>query len=179
MPDSLSDQVWYNGPMSFSKSEVALQAELFNHRAALFLTPTTAIPDELVGRGPLDVRVPIPTPDYLEFAEIRAYSIPRLWVDLLQRATGKIRWTPFRPAKLIVTRYDSVRLRDDHFIIGTKAIIDALKSHTTGRSDGQTLHYFGAISDDDPHSIVCEWRQELIESRSLSCTRLEVSALEA
>jgi hypothetical protein len=177
MPDSLSDHVWYNGPTCFSAEDVAAQAELFNHRAALYFTPTTNIPAEFVGRGPLDVRLPIPTPDYLEFTE-SGYSVPRLWVDLLQRATGKIRWTPFRPARTVITRYDPVRFRDDHLVLGMKAVLDALKFQTTGRRDGQLLYYFGAIWDDDQGSVASEWRQELVADRSLSCTRVEVCAIQ-
>ena len=177
MPDLLSDYVYYNGPTNFTAEEVAGQPNLFDHRAALFLTPTAHIPEEHVGSGPLDVRLLIPTPDYLEAIEVRSYSIPRLWVDLIQRATGKIRWTPMRPAKVVVTRYDPVRLRDTHLVMGMKAIIDALKFRTTGRSDGQLLYYFGAIWDDDNDSIVGEWHQEQVADRSCSGTRVQVSPL--
>ena len=177
MPDLLSDHVYYNGPTRFTAEEVAGQPSLFDHRAALFLTPTAHIPVEHVGNGSLDVRLPIPTPDYLEAIEIRSYSIPRMWVDLIQRATGKVRWTAIRPARVVITRYDPVRLRDDHLVMGMKAIIDALKFQTTGRGDGQLLYYFGAIWDDDNDSIKGKYLQELVPDRSASGTRIQVYPL--
>ena len=179
MADSLSNHVYYNGPTSFSAAQLEVQPDLFDQRAALFLTPTSHIPKAHVGCGSLDVRLPIPTPDFLEAIEIRSYSIPRFWVDLLQRATGKIRWTPMRPAKVVITRLDSVRIGGGHLVMGMKAIIDSLKVRTYGRSDGKALYYFGAIWEDDDTSIVSEWRQELVADRTLSGTRVEVYPLGA
>jgi len=174
MRDLLSDHVWDYGQTAFTPEQVAAHTDLFNHRAALFLTPTANIPVDHVGDGALAVRLPIPTPDYLEFREIPGYSSPRFWVDLLQRATGKIRWTPFRPARVIITRYDPVTLRDDHFAMGAKALVDALKSQSTGRGDAQFIHYFGAIWDDDGGSVRVRHRQVVIADRRHSCTRLVV-----
>lgn len=179
MPDILSDHVYSNGATRFTVDQVAEQGDLFGHRAALFLTPTCNIPEEYIGRGPLDVRLPITTPDYLEAIEVRSYAIPRLWVDLLQRATGKIRWAPTHPARVTITRYDTVKLRSVHLVMGMKALLDALKVCTTGRSDGKSLYYFGAISDDDSRSIIGEWKQEIVAHRGLCGTRIAVCPLDA
>ena len=177
MLESLSDHVWHNGSTCFTAERVAGQPKLFDHRAALYMTPTESLPNEVIGAGELDVRLPIPTPDYLEVREVRGYSTPRLWVDLLQRATGKIRWSFLKPARVILSRSDPERLRPAHLAIGTKPLLDALKVGTYGRSDGQYLYYFGAIWDDDPSSIDVEWQQEIVADRCLSCMRIQVIAL--
>lgn len=172
--DSLSQHVYYNGPTEFSSGQVGTQPGLFWHRAALFLTPTDSIPSQFVGNGPLNVTLPMPTPDYLEVQELQGYSTPRLWTDMLQRQTGKIRWHPMRPAKVVFTRFDAEPLRSDHYVIGTKALADALKYRTTGRRDGRFLYYFGAIWDDDQTSAEFEYLQVPVESPRKACIRIEV-----
>jgi len=110
-----------------------MQPDLFAHRTALFYTPTENLPEEFVGSGTLDVTLSVPTLDYLEYQELHGYSSPRLWVDQGQRQTWKIRWTPIWPAHITFTRFDIVRLRDDHYVMGTKALLDALKVKTTAQ----------------------------------------------
>lgn len=174
--DVLSDYIYYNGPTTFTLKEVAAQSNLFAHRAALYYTPTKNVPDEWIGSGELDVRLPLPSPDYLEVREVRGYAIPRMWVDLLQRATQRIRWTPVRPAYVIFTRYDLYALSDDHFMIGMKALRDALKASTTGRSDARLLYYFGAIHDDDGASADFTYLQVKVDEPSACGTRIQVFA---
>ena len=145
--DLLQD-AYYNGERRLGRSTVAQDPRLFRSSAALFLTPTSEIPPQHVGSGALTVRLPIPTPSWIEMLLIPGYRSPRLWVDQLQRATGRIRWTPMTPALVTVTHFDVHRTRDDETIVGTKALIDALKARSTGRADGQYVYYFGAIVDD-------------------------------
>lgn len=173
--DLLSNHIYDNGPTSFVAEEVEAQSDLFAHRAALYYTHAANIPDEWIGRGDLDVRLTVPTPDYLEFQEVRSYAIPRLWVDLLQRATHRIRWAPVRPAYVIFTRFDCNLLRDDHLAIGMKALRDALKASTTGREDGRLLYYFGAIYDDDDTSAKFVYQQVQVDSAAASGMRIQVS----
>lgn len=149
MSDILSNYVYFHGPTIFTCQEIQEQDDLFYHRAALFYTPSINLPTEFIGSGTVDIALPIVTPDYLELGEIHAYVSPKLWVDLIQRTTGFIRWTPIESAMVIITRRDFVKLRDDHYILGTKALRDALKHKTTGRKDGQSLYYWGAVWDDD------------------------------
>src|SRR5215204_4426810 len=125
----LGNTIKYDGPRAFSPAEVALSHDLFADRHALFYTPTTSIPDDWIGSGDLDVILPIAPPSYFEFIECRLYQSPRLWVDLLQRATHKIRWQPMHPARVVITRYDY----EDSWgpvVAGAKALIDALKVAT-------------------------------------------------
>jgi hypothetical protein len=80
------------------------------------------------------------------------YQSPKLWLDLLQRATQKIRWTPITPARLKIVMYDTYKFGgSDH--CGQKGLVDALKFSTTGRRDGKLLFYFGAIWDDNPTDL--------------------------
>jgi hypothetical protein len=176
--DILSDHIYYNGPTAFTHEAVAMQPDLFAHRAALFYTPTENLPEEFVGSGILDITLSLPTPDYLEYQELRGYSSPQLWVDQLQRQTWKIRWTPIWAAHIIFTRFDIVRLRDDHYVMGTKALLDALKVKTTGRQDGRLLYYFGAIWNDDAASVTVEYIQESVEHPRLAKLRVQVSGYE-
>jgi hypothetical protein len=67
-------------------------------------------------------------------------------VDQIQRATGKIRWRPFRTPYIEFTTYDTYP-HSPTFIL--KAILDALKIKSMGRSDGKAIHYFGPLVDDD------------------------------
>ena len=159
---SISDDIYYNGPIAFSRQRLAQQAHLFAHRAALFYTPTESIPSSFIGSGMLDTRLPVPTPDATEFGEIKAYAIPRFWVDLIQRQTQRIRWTPISRARVVFTRYDCFTIREDHLAMGSKALLDALKVQTMGRRNGRRLYYFGAIIDDGPGFVEVSWHQEVV-----------------
>jgi hypothetical protein len=159
----LSDDLYYRGERTYSARHLALVPDLFRHRVALFMTPTKNIPQAWVGRGGLRVRLPIPTTSVQEAIGLRAYRTPRLWVDLLQRATAKLRWQPMWPAHVTIVRYDDHILPTIDFIGGLKALQDALKVRTAGRRDGRILHYFGAIRDDDMSSIVSDWQQRLVK----------------
>lgn len=143
---SLAREVDDSGPRQFSKQELASARDIFAERAALFFTPTQALPPKWVGTGRLNVKVPIPVPSWLEYWEVPGYRSPRFWVDQIQRATGKIRWRPLHPARVTFVIYDTY-VRGTHTI--NKAVLDALKVNTTGRRDGRTIHYFGAIVDDN------------------------------
>jgi hypothetical protein len=176
--ERLTQIIEYSGPQSFSKEIVSAQVGLFQERSALIYTPTGNLPSDWIGTGPLDVTLPLPTPSFHEFREIHAYRSPRLWVDLLQRATGKIRWTPLCPARLTIIRYDIVLL-PYHAFAGTKALTDALKLKTTGRSDRRLLYYFGAIHDDGPNDIPePKFEQELVQYPSEARTRIMVRPLQ-
>ena len=127
-----------------------------------------------IGKGTLDVTIPIAFPTLFEWYETLAYRIPRLWVDLIQRATGKIRWIPIVPAKVTLIRYDYTAYGGLN-ILGSKALIDALQYSATGRRDGMLLYYFGAIHDDDQEYMrQLHIRQELVDDPSLACTRIIV-----
>lgn len=163
------------GPTEFSQTNLATVGDLFAQRAALFYTPTSAIPSKFVGQGPIDIRLPIPSPILFETAEIRGYGSPRLWVDLIQRVTGKIRWTPYSRARVRIIRYDQFTYSTVAAIGGVKALLDSLKQKTTGRSDRRLLYYFGAIEDDGPKNLDgFEFEQESVESSSMSGCRIVV-----
>ena len=179
MRSSLSEHVLCSGSCKFSTAQVSCQDDLFRHRAALFLTPTKNIPLTWIGKGSLDVRLSTLTPDFIEFQEIRSYAIPRFWVDLIQQASHKIRWIPMEKALVCITRYDLIKLRDDHFRIGAKALVDALKFKTSGRRDGRYLYYFGAILDDDEKSATFESRQEIVDCKILCGIRIQVTSTSA
>ncbi|NTU50624.1 MAG: hypothetical protein HGA87_07115 [Desulfobulbaceae bacterium] len=141
------------GVQAFRSCELAEHPDLFYERAALFYTPTVEIPSQFVGEGPLDVLLRASLPSWLEYFEICGLRSPRFWVDLLQRATGKIRWTPLEtPARVTFVNYDSCA-RGTELLI--KPALDCLKKSATGRRDGTRLHYFGAIVDDGWKDI-CE-----------------------
>jgi hypothetical protein len=78
--DILSDHIYYNGPIAFTHEAVAMQSDLFVHRAALFYTPTENLPEELVVSGILDITLSLPTPDYLDIKS--CVDIPRLGFGL-------------------------------------------------------------------------------------------------
>ena len=142
----LSRQFFEKGPQAFEASELEDHPELFSERAALFFTPTREIPKQFVGEGRLNVILQASLPSMIEYFEIHGLRSPRFWVDLLQRATGKIRWQPLKaPAKISFVNYDSYARGADLLI---KAALDSLKESTTGRRDGRRLYYFGAIVDD-------------------------------
>src|SRR5690242_15490123 len=132
---TISDELTDQGPVSFTYDRLQKQEQLFGHRSALFYTPTENIPAEYVGSGPLDIVLPVATPDWTDFSEIRAYLSPRLWVDLIQWQTGKLRWHPISPARVILTRHDCFLIRPDHLYAGVKGLLDALKVHAHGRRD--------------------------------------------
>jgi hypothetical protein len=159
---TISDDLLMNGPMTFSRHELQRQEHLFAHRSALFYTPTENIPPSYVGRGVLDVTLPVVAPDYIGLWENTAYGSPRLWVDLLQRHTGRLRWRPMLPAELTFVRYDYFMIRSDHAAIATKGLLDALKVRTTGRRDRRYLYYFGAIVDDGPGFVDATFEQVLV-----------------
>lgn len=164
-----------SGPRAFSRAELDDEPDLFAQRAALFYTPTSSIPDCWVGQGPLDVTLPLATPTFYEWMEVWAHRCPRLWVDLIQRATGKLRWRPFPIAKVSFVRYDRMPNRDIYGVCGAKALLDALKVQTTGRRDGRTIYYFGAITDDSPDFLVPgTFDEELIAEPALARTRVIV-----
>ena len=136
-------------PTEYTLEELADNSNLFRDRTSLFFTPTANIPSQWVGKGRLDVILPLASPTAYEYGTNPAFRVPRLWVDLLQRATGKLRWTPISPAKVTIVRYDTSGYDIWSVITGSKALIDALIVKAAGRSDGRSLHYFGAIQDDN------------------------------
>jgi hypothetical protein len=174
MQYTLSETLEENGPTAFPTKLLSKHPDLYRDRVALFFTPTANLPPRVVGRGPLDVFLPLCTPDYYECFFIRSYMSPRLWVDLLQRHTRFIRWTPFPRATVTITRYDTSMLRQDHLVTGTKALLDALKVQTYGRKDGHPLYYFGAIRDDSAAYVTVTYRQGQVPTPEKSGVRLTV-----
>jgi len=151
---SLYDEMYADsGPQAFQRRQLESAEDLFRDRGALIFTPTVKLPKAWVGGGDLFVRFPIVTPTYDECFEIKSYMSPRLWLDLIQRQTGKLRWRPLNPVNVAFHRYDTQKFRDDIAVSGIKALLDSLKVKTTGRRDGRYLHYFGAIQDDGPGFI--------------------------
>src|ERR1700730_4236168 len=152
LPEDPSKRLYYEGPTVFSRVYLAAQDDLFAHRAALVFTPTDYLPPHFVGRGPLEVRLPLPPPTIYEWWEIAGLRSPRLWVDLFQRASHKIRWRPARKARVEIHCFDTHEWGTNR--CGHKGLLDALKRATTGRRDRLLLHYFGAIEDDSPKFLV-------------------------
>jgi hypothetical protein len=171
---TISDELEDRGPVSFRLRRLQKQQPLFAHRSALFYTPTENVPVQYVGSGALDVTLPVATPDYTDLCEIRALGSPRFWVDLIQRHTGKLRWQPMLPARVIFVRYDYFSIRSDHLAIGMKGLLDALKVRTSGRRDGIYLHYFGAIVDDGPGFVDVTCEQELVTHPKEAGVRVHV-----
>ncbi len=128
---SISEELEEKGPVSFTRRRLEKQEHLFAHRSALSYTPTENIPVDYIGSGQLDIMLPVAPPDYTDSWEIRAYQSPRLWVDLIQRQTGKVRWRPTSPARVIFVRYDCFSIRLDHLAAGIKGLLDALKGAIT------------------------------------------------
>ncbi|GEM_PF-1550555 len=172
--NTISEEICYGGPRKFSKSVLLNQECLFAHRAALFYTPTENIPNKYVGVGRIDIQLPLVTPDYTEVKELKSYMTPRFWVDLIQRQTFKLRWKPFEKALVKFTKYDYFQIRNDHFIIGAKALLDALKIRTAGRRDGRTLYYFGAIIDDSQKYVRVDWHQKFTNHPKDASIRVQV-----
>jgi hypothetical protein len=175
----LIDAIEYGPPRLFTADEVQESPDLFQERAALFYTPTANLPSAWVGKSILDVTIPIAPPTSFEFMEIRWYQTPRFWVDLLQRATGKIRWTPMSPAEVLMIRYDTIMIGQAKGIHGAKSLLDALKEMTYGRRDGHPLYYFGAIVDDNPkHLSKYGFEQVLVANPSMAKCRIIVNQSE-
>jgi len=165
---SLANIVYYEGPRSFKRRELNNATNLFRDRSALFHTPPKEIPEKWIGVGILDVWLPVPVPGLIDHLEIWGVRSPRLWVSLLQRATGKLRWTPVPEPYVSFHSYDLVAHGSDYMI---KAMLDSLKVSTTGRRDGRTIYYFGAIIDDnDDHLAKLDVQQYLVEcTRDVGC----------
>lgn len=171
---SISEELEEQPGKCFSKKRLINQPYLFSHRSALYYTPNANIPPMYIGSGALDVSLPITTPDYTDFWELNSYGSPKLWVDLIQRQTNKIRWLPMHPALITVTRFDAWKIRFDHFTLGSKSLIDALKVKTTGRKDKKYLHYFGAIVDDGPEYVEIILNQELVNHPKDAFVRVQI-----
>ena len=168
------DELFYEGPKIYSSTTLSDDPDLFRNRTALFYTPTENVPASFVGQGKLEINLPIASPTLFEWNEILAYRIPRLWVDLIQRATGKLRWTPIVPARVTLIRYDSTTYGGLN-VYGAKALLDALKYQTTGRYDGMMLYYFGAIRDDNPQDLNdLRIEQALVDHPSKAYSRIIV-----
>jgi hypothetical protein len=160
----------------FSKKRIAQEEHLFANRAALFYTPSDRLPSNFIGSGSLDVTVPLAIPTFMEVLDNRFGHSPRLWVDLLQRATNAIRWTPMRPANVVITRYDVNKYGSHN--LSAKALVDALKQKTHGRRDKVVLHYFGAIYDDNTNDMPqYSLKEELVTHPHQACTRIQVDAV--
>jgi hypothetical protein len=160
-------------PGPFTKKRISEEPNLFAERAALFYTPSNRLPSDQLGDGSIEVLLPVAIPTIQEVFDNRYGHSPRFWVDLLQRATNKVRWIPIRPAKVIITRYDVVSYGE--WNLCTKQLVDALKESTTGRKDNVKLYYFGAIFDDNTNDMP-EYNvlEELILHPGQSCTRVQV-----
>jgi hypothetical protein len=171
---TISDELEEKGPVSFTPRRLEKQEHLFAHRSALFYTPTENIPFDYIGSGLLDIILPVAPPDWIAFFEIPAYRSPRFWVDLIQRQTGKLRWHPISPARVIFTRYDCYLIRPDYLYTSVKGVLDALKVRTTGRRDRIYLYYFGAIIDDGHGFIELSCDQALVEHPKESGVRIQV-----
>lgn len=172
--ETLLDDLYYDGPTIFPPNQLRKETDLFRKRTALFYTPTENLPGELIGEGKLDITIPIAFPTLFDWNENLAYRVPRLWVDLIQRATGKLRWKPMIPAKVTLIRYDSTTYGAMN-VNGAKALLDALKYRTSGRRDGMMLYYFGAIFDDDGRYLKqSHIRQELVDHPSRAHSRIIV-----
>jgi hypothetical protein len=174
--DALLDELFYHGPVKFKAARLAAEQDLFSTRAALFYTPTSHIPPRWIGHGRLDVWLPLAIPTIQEYLDCRSRQSVRLWVDLLQRATGKIRWVPNVPARVRVIRVDSAEY-SPHNLCG-KSLLDALKASTTGRRDRRVLYYFGAIRDDNNDDLLeGHVAQEYVDAPAKAGTRVIVEPI--
>jgi hypothetical protein len=153
MEDRLLNLMLEGPPRPFTRRELARSPDLFAERQALLLTPTELLPANLVGEGELRMTIPLPFPSIFEVIKRSPSVSPKLWLDHYQRSTRMIRWKPFRPARVVLTKVDSY----DYGVVdrrGEKGLLDALKFQTLGRRDGQPLYYFGAIWDDNERDLV-------------------------
>ena len=174
--DDLLDELYYEGPKRFSAARIAAEEDLFAVRAALVYTPTSRIPPCWIGSGPLDIWLPLAIPTIQEFLDCRSRQSVRLWVDLLQRGTGKLRWRPNLPARVEIVRFDSVEYSEHNLCV--KSLLDALKASTTGRRDRRLLYYFGAIRDDNNSDLATfSLKQVLVDSPAKAGTRVLVNAV--
>ena len=172
---TLSEYVLEQSARRFTAKEVENQADLFAHRAALFYTPTTSIPENLIGEGELRITLPIVTADYTEFFENRAPRSPRFWVDLIQRQTHKIRWRPLPVSIVTFTRYDYYQIRPDHMALAAKSLLDAFKVKANGRSDSRSIFYFGAIEDDsNNHVHSLNYLQDTVDDPAQARMKIEI-----
>ncbi len=173
---TISEEI-INAPVSFSKERLKSQPNLFAHRAALFYTPTDHLPAEYIGKGPIDICLPIPTIDFTESHELKANLCPRFWVDLIQRQLFKLRWEPFIKSSVIITRCDIYKIRTDHLAGSIKSLLDALKFKSYGGKNGKPLYYFGAIIDDSMQDIELKINQELVSHPSQAKVCIEINGL--
>ena len=172
---SILNDLYHEGPKIYSLADLANCDDLLRDRAALIFTPTENIPREFIGEGRLDVTVPLATPTLYDWIGNPAYRVPRLWVDLLQKATGKLRWRPMSPSKVTVVRYDICAYYLSAISTGAKAVIDALIVKAAGRTDGRLLHYFGAIVDDNFKEMThSEYYEHLVDDPRQVRTRIIV-----
>ena len=173
--DVILKGLYDEGPNLYARCELASNCDLFKERTGLFFTPTANIPVEWVGEGRLDVVLPLASPTLYEWESNPAFRVPRLWVDLLQRVTGKLRWTPISPAKVTIVRYDTSAYDLLAVGAGAKALVDALIVRAAGRRDGRILHYFGAIKDDNVKDLTHErFYQVIVGKHTEARTRIIV-----
>ena len=79
------------------------------------------------------------------------------------------------PAAVVeFVRHDYFKIRHDHFIAGIKALLDAFKERASGRTDGNSLHYFGAIVDDGPSHIDLKLNQVSVDHPSKAFTEIKI-----
>ena len=81
------------------------------------------------------------------------------------------------PASVHITRYDCWLIRPDHLCAGIKALLDALKVRTTGRRDGLSLYYFGAIRDDGPGFVDVAYSQKPVADPSQARLEIQISSI--
>lgn len=179
--EPLLDDIYAKGPKSFRKSQLAKMTAdaLFRARSALIYTATDQLPPEVVGSGELSVTLPLAFPTTFEFMENRTCWNPRMWLDLIQRQTGKIRWTPIESPVVEIVRYDPDVFAPQNLKPGDKGLLDAVKFKTTGRRDARNLYYFGAILDDSPSELAeLQVSEERIASYAESRTTIRVRSRE-
>lgn len=74
-----------------------------------------------------------------------------------------------------MVRYDTNAHRLDVALGGAKAVLDALVDRRTGRKDGRSLYYFGAIVDDNYKDLThSDFHQVLIDEHTEARTRIIV-----
>ena len=147
--DTIRKDRYDTGPKIHTRVDLAGNGNLCRETTGLFFTPTANIPAKWIGEGRLDVVLPLASTTAYEWESNPAFGVPRVWVELLQRATGKLRWTPISPAKVTIVRYDTRSFDLLTTAEGAKALVDALMVKSAARSDGSSLHYFGAIQDNN------------------------------
>ncbi|MDQ3059249.1 MAG: hypothetical protein M3R45_06935 [Pseudomonadota bacterium] len=148
--------------VEFFASELSgTEQDLMWFRSSLFYTKSAALPSSLIGEGELNAWIPFQLRSPWSSDGCEFLRSPRLWVDLLQVATGKLRWKPLGVSVLFLTIHDTYRwpLQITNYEI--KGLIDALKViGNPGRT--AAVHYFGALEDDSPNflpAIVLNYRR--------------------